>query len=104
MYKILAALLVISLHAQSQQAVDWGAFMRTVNVKEYAGKKFRLEAAVKVDLVDSTDWYLNDGPTSDHESWFCEDSSGTKRLAVRYGCHLRPTWNMPSNLLFLVIW
>lgn len=54
MYKILAALLVISLHAQSQQAVDWGAFMRTVNVKEYAGKKFRLEAAVKVDLVDST--------------------------------------------------
>ena len=24
-----------------------------------------------VDFADSTDWYLNDGPISDHESWFC---------------------------------
>ena len=30
---------------------------------------------------DRIDSHLNDGPISDIESWFCVDSSGTKRLA-----------------------
>jgi len=54
MYKILAALLVLSLSTHAQEARDWGAFMRIFNVKEYVGKKFKLEAAVKVELMDST--------------------------------------------------
>src|SRR5437868_5836739 len=45
-------LLLFALSGHSQQAKDWGAFMRTVNVKDYQGKKFRLEAAVKVSLID----------------------------------------------------
>jgi len=53
-YKILAALLILSLPTHAQEARDWGAFMRTFSVKEYAGKKFKLEAAVKVELMDST--------------------------------------------------
>ena len=33
---------------------DWGAFNQRVDAKPYIGKKFRLEAAVKVQLIDST--------------------------------------------------
>jgi pimeloyl-ACP methyl ester carboxylesterase len=38
------------LHAQG----DWGAFTQKLDVKNFAGKKFRLEAAVKVKPIDST--------------------------------------------------
>ncbi|MGB8191259.1 MAG: alpha/beta hydrolase, partial [Chitinophagaceae bacterium] len=37
-----------------QIANDWGAFSQRVDVKPYRGKKFQLQAAVKVTLIDST--------------------------------------------------
>ncbi len=48
--------------------------------------------------------HLNDGPINEYESWFCEASSGTKLLAPRYGCHLRPPCTIASTLLFLLTW
>lgn len=53
--KLLTCLLFIcplSLHAQSRN--DWDAFTRQVKVADFTGKKFKLEAAVKVELIDST--------------------------------------------------
>lgn len=54
MYKILAVLLILSFSAYSQEARDWGAFMRSFSVKEYRGEKFKLQAAVRVEMMDST--------------------------------------------------
>lgn len=53
MYKFLIGLLLLSMTASSQGR-DWGLFMRGFNVKNYCGKKFKLEAAVKVQLIDSS--------------------------------------------------
>jgi pimeloyl-ACP methyl ester carboxylesterase len=39
---------------------DWGAFNQTLDAKVFAGKKFKLQAAVKVQLID---------PTSEAEIW-----------------------------------
>lgn len=53
--KLLSCLLLIfplSLHAQWRN--DWDAFAREVKVADFTGKKFKLEAAVKVQLIDST--------------------------------------------------
>ncbi|HYC30516.1 MAG TPA: alpha/beta hydrolase, partial [Chitinophagaceae bacterium] len=40
--------------AQQQMPTDWGAFSQRIDVKPYQGKKFRLSAALKVSLIDST--------------------------------------------------
>ncbi|MCF6404894.1 alpha/beta hydrolase [Chitinophaga filiformis] len=53
--KLLSCLLLIfpvCVYAQSPN--DWDAFTRVVKVTDFAGKKFKLEAAVKVQLIDST--------------------------------------------------
>ena len=55
MKKLRLLLLLFSptlVHAQMAQ--DWGAFQKSISVKAYQGKKFRLQAAVKVKLIDST--------------------------------------------------
>ena len=65
----IAFLLLHSLSLQSQTARDWGAFMRTLDAKPYAGKNFKLEAAVKVQLIDST---------GDAEIWFRVDRENKK--------------------------
>ena len=54
MYKLLIVLSLFSKTVQSQEPKDWGAFMKVINAKTYAGKKFRVEAAVKVQLIDSS--------------------------------------------------
>lgn len=38
----------------AQPADDWGAFIQRVPVEAHQGKNFRLQAAVKVELIDST--------------------------------------------------
>lgn len=40
--------------ANAQADKDWGAFSQRVNAVNYQGKKFRIEAAVKVAAIDST--------------------------------------------------
>lgn len=58
MRKILIILLLLFVchyaGNSQQQAKDWGAFMKKINVREFSGKKFRIEAAVKVTLIDTT--------------------------------------------------
>lgn len=36
------------------QPNDWGAFSQRIDAKSFAGKKFKLQAAVKVQLIDTT--------------------------------------------------
>ena len=43
-----------TIFAQQQSPADWGAFEQHIDVKPYQGKKFTLQAAVKVSLIDST--------------------------------------------------
>src|SRR5947208_2974829 len=38
----------------SQVPSNWGAFNQHIDVTNYTGKKFRLEAAVKVKIIDSS--------------------------------------------------
>jgi pimeloyl-ACP methyl ester carboxylesterase len=57
------------LFSGAQMATDWGAFMRVLPAKNYAGKKFRIEAAVKVHLID---------PTADAEVWVRVDRENKK--------------------------
>ena len=45
MYKLLIVLLLFSQTVQSQESKDWGAFMKVINAKTYAGKKFRIDNA-----------------------------------------------------------
>lgn len=52
--KFLSCLILLSpvfLHAQTDR--DWGEVFTVVNVSPYAGKKFKLEAAIKAQVVDS---------------------------------------------------
>ena len=37
-----------------QMPADWGAFTQKIDAKPFAGKKFKLQAAVKVQLIDTT--------------------------------------------------
>ena len=57
------------LMADAQLTADWGAFMKAIPAKNYAGKKFRIEAAVKVRLID---------PTADAEVWVRVDRENKK--------------------------
>ena len=47
-------LLFLPLFLLAQPADDWGAFTQRVSVDAHQGKHFRLQAAVKVELIDST--------------------------------------------------
>lgn len=69
MKRIFLCLLFFTQKAQAQQEKDWGAFYRVVNAKEYLGKKIRVEAAVKVQLIDST---------ADAEVWVRVDRENKK--------------------------
>lgn len=61
---------IISFYStKAQMAKDWGAFMRVFYAKKYEGKKFRVEAAVKVQLID---------PTADAEIWARVDKENKK--------------------------
>lgn len=51
------------------QTTDWGAFEQRVDAKSLAGKKVRLQAAVKVDLLDKT---------AEAEIWMRVDRPGKK--------------------------
>jgi pimeloyl-ACP methyl ester carboxylesterase len=44
---------ITRVNSCSQDVGTWGAFARAVPAKEYAGKKFRIEAAVKLSAIDS---------------------------------------------------
>lgn len=47
-------LIILSFEfVSAQMPKDWGAFTQRVNATPYIGKKFRLEAAVKVQVIDS---------------------------------------------------
>jgi pimeloyl-ACP methyl ester carboxylesterase len=46
--------LLVPVFLNGQPSADWGAFNQRLDAKKFAGKKFRLEAAVKVQLIDST--------------------------------------------------
>jgi pimeloyl-ACP methyl ester carboxylesterase len=50
---ILLLLLIFPFYATAQQ-YDWGALIQKIDVRAFAGKKFKIEAAVKVELIDST--------------------------------------------------
>ncbi len=49
-----AFLLFFFLVAEAQMAQDWGAFNQHLDATAYQGKKFRIEAAVKLTPIDST--------------------------------------------------
>ena len=49
--------------------MDWGAFMRVFPAKKYAGKKFRIEAAIKITAIDSL---------ADAELWVRVDKENKK--------------------------
>lgn len=54
----------------AQMPSDWGAFNQKLDAKVFAGKKFKLQAAVKVQLID---------PTSEAEIWVRVDKPNKKR-------------------------
>lgn len=47
-------LFLFPLFLLAQPADDWGAFVQRIPVETHQGKNFRLQAAVKVEVVDST--------------------------------------------------
>ncbi|WP_353130174.1 alpha/beta fold hydrolase [Parapedobacter pyrenivorans] len=47
-------LLFLPLFLSAQPADDWGAFVQRIPIEAHQGKNFRLQAAVKVEVVDST--------------------------------------------------
>lgn len=53
--KLFICLLLVSpAFLYAQKNYDWGAFMQGINAAPYTGKKFKLEAAVKVQTIDTT--------------------------------------------------
>ena len=46
-------LLLVPIYSQAQTDGNWGAFLQKLNAKPFAGKRFRVEAAVRVDRIDS---------------------------------------------------
>lgn len=64
----------------AQMAADWGAFMRVVPAKKYSGKKFRIEAAVKVQVID---------PTAEAEVWVRVDRE-KKKMGFFYNMMDKP--------------
>lgn len=66
---IILIVIFFSKNAFSQIQPNWGAFNYVLDAKPYAGKNFRIEAAVKVKLIDST---------ADAEVWVRVDREGKK--------------------------
>ena len=72
MKKITACLIFIvfaGYEGKAQMEKDWGAFNQFINATPYQGKKFRLEAAVRSMLIDST---------ADAEVWARVDEPNNK--------------------------
>lgn len=71
MKKSLLSLLILLLPTFlfAQMSIDWGAFSQRLDAKTFAGKKFKLQAAVKVELIDST---------ADAEIWVRVDKPNKK--------------------------
>lgn len=68
-YIVILTMLFCSCSVIAQQAKDWGAFNQYINADSLRGKNFRLEAAVKVTLIDST---------ADAEIWIRVDKPENK--------------------------
>lgn len=51
---VIGWLLLLPSFLLAQPADDWGAFAQRIRVEAHQGKHFRLQAAVKVELIDST--------------------------------------------------
>src|SRR5690606_6678413 len=51
---VISWLLLLPACLSAQPADDWGAFAQRIPVDEHRGKHFRIQAAVKVELIDST--------------------------------------------------
>ncbi len=68
-FLITLVLLFIFQISFAQQPNDWGAFKQVLDAKPYAGKKFRLEAVVKTQMIDKT---------SEAEIWFRVDKPNKK--------------------------
>ena len=101
MKKLRLLLLLFSptlVHAQMAQ--DWGAFQKSISVKAYQGKKFRLQAAVKVKHIDST---------ADAEIWARVDRENkkmgflTKLKAIWLWIFLRNSFKVRVSLYFFNI-
>lgn len=54
MKKILLVFVFILPLCVTAQQYEWGVVTQKIDVSAYAGKKFKIEAAVKVELIDST--------------------------------------------------
>jgi pimeloyl-ACP methyl ester carboxylesterase len=65
----LSIILLFTITCHGQNKREWGAFIQSINAKPFAGKKFKLEAAVKVKLIDST---------AEAEIWFRVDRKKQK--------------------------
>lgn len=48
------ALFMLPITLLAQTPTDWGAFTKRIDAKPFAGKKFKLQAAVKVQQIDTT--------------------------------------------------
>lgn len=48
------AILILPITLLGQMPNDWGAFTQRIDAKPFAGKKFKLQAAVKVHQIDTT--------------------------------------------------
>ena len=68
---VVALLVFVSMESTAQMSKNWGAFNRWLNADsvQLRGKKFRLEAAVKISAIDST---------ADAELWVRVDKPGNK--------------------------
>ncbi|SHN33617.1 alpha/beta fold hydrolase [Chitinophaga sp. CF418] len=79
--KLLSCLLLIfPIFLCAQQRNDWDAFARVVKATDFAGKKFKLKAAVKVQLIDST---------AEAELWVRVDKAD-KKIAFFYNMVDKP--------------
>lgn len=54
MRSLFLAFLLLPPALLAQPSADWGAFTKKIDAKPYAGKKFRLQAAVKVQQMDTS--------------------------------------------------
>ena len=86
----LASLILVLQTISAQMPKDWGAFSQRIDATPYIGKKFRLEASVKVKVIDST---------ADGEIWLRVDKSD-KKMGFFYNMMDKPIrlneWKMYS--------
>jgi len=66
---VLTFLFLINVNGIAQNVKPWGTIVNVIAAKPYAGKKFRIEAAVKVTLIDKD---------ADAEIWARVDRPGNK--------------------------